>query len=102
MYVVCVTVHVVPGKAQEFIEATLKNAQGARYEPGNLRFDVAQAIDDENRFFLYEVYRSEEDFATHQKTPHYIAWRDEVQDWMAEKRVGVKHRSIFPSDNAWE
>lgn len=101
MYVVCVTVYVKPDHAEDFIAATLKNAQGARTEPGNLRFDVLRCIDDENRFFLYEVYKSEEDFAAHQKTEHYLTWRDTVNDWMAEKRQGIKHTSLFPEDSAF-
>ncbi|RJP20805.1 MAG: antibiotic biosynthesis monooxygenase [Candidatus Omnitrophota bacterium] len=101
MYVVCITVHVAPGRANDFIEATLKNASGTRKEPGNVRFDVLRAIDDENRFFLYEVYKTPADFTAHQQTKHYLNWRETVQDWMAEKRQGVKHRSIFPTDDEW-
>lgn len=101
MYVVCVTIYVKPGHETEFIEATMKNANGTRTEPGNLRFDVLQANDDSTRFFLYEVYRTEEDFVAHQKTQHYLTWRETVEDWMAKKREGVKHTSLFPSDSDW-
>ncbi len=101
MYVVCVTVHVVPGHADDFIQATLANARGTRQEPGNLRFDILRASEDENRFFLYEVYRTSEEFAAHQKTEHYLTWRETVQDWMAQKRQGVKHTSVFPEDGEW-
>ncbi|MDP8244300.1 MAG: antibiotic biosynthesis monooxygenase [Candidatus Hinthialibacter antarcticus] len=101
MYVVCVTVYVVPGKENEFIEATSLNHKGTRQEPGNLRFDVLQANDDPARFFLYEAYRSEDDFKAHQQTNHYLTWRETVQDWMAKKREGVKHTSLFPTDGDW-
>ena len=47
---------------------------------------------------LYEVYRSKDDFTAHQKTPHYLRWRDAVTDWMAQPRQGVKHRPIFFGD----
>jgi len=101
MYVVCVTIHVKPENTEEFIQATLKNARSTRNEPGNLRFDVLNATDDPNRFFLYECYKTPEDFSAHQQTKHYLDWRETVQDWMAEKRVGVKHNSIFPDDVDW-
>ena len=101
MYVVCVTVHVTEDKVAEFIAATLDNASGTRTEPGNVRFDVLQREDEPTRFFLYEVYRSAEDFAGHQQTPHYLRWREAVTPWMAEPRVGVKHRSLFPADERW-
>ena len=101
MYVVCVTVWVVPGHEEEFIRATEANHRGTRQEPGNVRFDVLRAQDDPGRFFLYEVYRSEEDFRAHQQTGHYLAWRETVADWMARKREGVKHASLFPADAAF-
>ena len=101
MYVVCVTVYVVPGKESAFIEATLKNASATRNEAGNLRFDVLQANDDNARFFLYEAYRTGDDFVAHQQTEHYLIWRETVQDWMAKKREGVRHTSLFPADSDW-
>jgi autoinducer 2-degrading protein len=101
MYAVCVSVHVKPEHVDVFVAAILANAHGTRHEPGNLRFDVLQREDDPSRFTLYEVYRSAEDFAAHQRTEHYLAWRERVADWMAEPRVGLKHRTLFPSDEAW-
>lgn len=102
MYVVCVTVRVKPEHADHFRSATLANARGTRAEPGNVRFDVLQAEDDPGRWFLYEAYRTKDEFAAHQRTPHYLAWKEAVAPWMAEPRQGVKHRSVFPeSDAGW-
>lgn len=101
MYVVCVTVQVKSGMTEPFTEVTLDNARNTRNEPGNLRFDVLRAEEDTNRFFLYEVYRQKEDFAAHQKTEHYLRWRETVVNMMAAPRQGVKHFSIFPEDGEW-
>lgn len=98
MYIVSVTVFVKPDFVQQFKEAVLDNASNTRREPGNLRFDVSQCVDDPNRFLLYEVYLSKEDFVRHQQTEHYIRWRDKVADWMAQPRQGVKHTPIFYGD----
>lgn len=98
MFVVAVTVFVVPGAADAFQQETLKNARGTRQEPGNVRFDVLRAEEDENRFLLYEVYESRDAFLSHQKTPHYLSWREAVAPMMAQPRQGVKHRSIFFGD----
>jgi (4S)-4-hydroxy-5-phosphonooxypentane-2,3-dione isomerase len=98
MYAVCVTIHVTPERAQDFITATLANARGTRSEAGNLRFDVLQAEDDPARFFLYEVYRTKDDFVAHQQTDHYLAWRAAVQDWMAQPRQGLRHHTLFFGD----
>lgn len=96
MYVVVVRVHVLAARVGDFSTATLQNATATRGEPGNLRFDVLQQIEDPSRFTLYEVYRSEADFKAHQQTPHYLTWRAAVADWMASPRVGEKHHSLFP------
>jgi autoinducer 2-degrading protein len=96
MYVVVVRVQVVPDQVDEFVEATRENARNTRNEPGNVRFDVLRANDDPNRFLLYEVYHSEQDFQAHQRTPHYLAWKERVAPMMAAPRVGEKHTSLFP------
>lgn len=101
MYVVCVTVLVESGKENDFVEATLSNARNTRQEPGNRRFDVLQSEADPCQFFLYEVYRSPEAFASHQQTEHYLHWSETVADWMARPRQGVRHLSVFPSDSEW-
>jgi autoinducer 2-degrading protein len=101
MYVVCVTVHVQPEQAEAFISATIENARQTRMEPGNVRFDVLQCEAEPAQFFLYEVYRTKEDFARHQQTPHYLRWRETVGPWMAQPRQGVRHQSLFPGDEGW-
>jgi (4S)-4-hydroxy-5-phosphonooxypentane-2,3-dione isomerase len=101
MYVVCVSICVKDGRAEAFAAASLANARATRGEPGNLRFDVLRRLDDPNRFSFYEAYRTAEDFAAHQKTGHYLQWREAVADWMAEPRVGLKHESLFPGEDGW-
>jgi autoinducer 2-degrading protein len=98
MYVVCVTVHVKPPTVGPFIQATLENARKTRQETGNIRFDVLRAEEDPSRFLLYEAYRTQEDFAAHQQTEHYLRWKQAVADWMAQPRQGVRHRSLFFGD----
>jgi autoinducer 2-degrading protein len=101
MYVVCVTARVIPGKESDFIEATKQNYLGTRQEPGNVRFDVLQKDDDPTQFFLYEAYRTADDFRSHQQTAHYLQWRETVAPWMAQKRQGIKHQSLLPADTDW-
>ena len=98
MYVVCVTVWVKPGHEQDFVAATRENHHATRREPGNVRFDVLGKEDDPSQFFLYEVYRSRDDFAAHQKTPHYLTWKETVAPLMAQPRQGIKHLSLLPDD----
>ena len=101
MFVLCVAVHVKEPHLEAFVAAILENASGTRREPGNVRFDVLEQEQDSCRFLLYEVYRTFEDFTAHQKTPHYLEFKETVADWMAEPRVGVRYRNLFPADPDW-
>ena len=101
MYVVCVTVKVKPGRGDEFAEVARRDHEGTIQEPGNLRFDVLRAVTpaapgEPELFFLYEVYRSEADFLAHQQTPHFLLFREESADLMAEPRQSVKYTSLLP------
>ena len=91
MRITCVHVHVKPENVEEFRDAILENQKGTIQEPGNIRFDIHQQADDPCRFMLYEVFESDEAAMKHKETPHYLKWRDTVQDYMAEPRVGVKY-----------
>ena len=95
MYIVAVTVFVKPEFIEPFIAATLDNARNTRLEPNNIRWDFSQAEGEAGRFLLYEVYKSKDDFISHQQTPHYLRWKEAVADWMAQPRQGVKHKPIF-------
>lgn len=100
MIVNVVTVHVKPEHIPEFLAATLCNHKGSREEPGNLRFDVLQSVDDPGRVLLYEVFASQSAVEAHRLTGHYLAWRDKVEPWMARPRVGLSHHVIAPTDPA--
>jgi (4S)-4-hydroxy-5-phosphonooxypentane-2,3-dione isomerase len=96
MTVTCVYVHVKPEFIKAFIDATRENHLESVKEPGNLRFDLIQQVNDPGRFMIYEAYNSEEAAAAHKTTPHYLTWRDRVNDFMAEPRNGVKYHIIEP------
>ena len=96
MHVTMVHVQVKPEHVEAFITATAANHLGSIAEPGNRRFDVLQDKDDATRFILYEVYATGEDAAAHKQTAHYLAWRDQVAEMMAEPRRGVPYIGLFP------
>ncbi len=102
MYVVCVQVHVKPEFVDQFIVATQDNHEHTRRdEPGNVRWDLIQAEDDPTRFMIYEVYRTQEDFPTHQQTAPFLGWKEAVTDWMAEPRSRMVYANVFPADQDW-
>jgi (4S)-4-hydroxy-5-phosphonooxypentane-2,3-dione isomerase len=97
MIVTCVYVHVKPEAVEEFINASALNHLEAVREQGNLRFDFVQQADDPCRFMFYEAYETEEDLTVHKNTPHYLKWRETVQDMMAEPRKGMRYNIIQPA-----
>ena len=92
-----VQIQVKPECIDAFREAALVNARLSVQEPGNVRYEVHQQLDDPARFLLFEIYRSPEDHAAHRETPHYKAWRDAVAPMMAVPRVGTKFAGLFPA-----
>ena len=100
MYIVAVTVHVLADRVGDFIAATRANADNTRKEPHNLRFDVVQVLDEPTQFMLYEVYDSVDGFSSHQKTAHYLAWKEKVAPWMAKPRTSIKCREIYPTERS--
>ncbi len=102
MYIVCVQVHVKPEFVDDFIKASKENHEQTRKnEPANVRWDLSQQENDPTHFFIYEVYRTKEDFPAHQQTPHYLKWKETVADWMAEPRVGTRFLNLYPNDGDW-
>ena len=98
MHVTMVHVVVKPERVGDFIEVTKQNHLESVKEPGNLRFDVLQSTENPCRFVLYEAYEDAEDSSAHKATAHYLRWREQVANWMAEPRVGVTYRGICPPD----
>ena len=102
MIVTSVTVYVQKSHVEAFKAACIENHENSVKEPGNLRFDVLQCMDDPCRFLLYEAYETEAAALAHRDTAHYLKWRQTVEPWMAKPREGVRHSVIAPRDrNKW-
>ena len=103
MYVACIHVEVLPNRRDEFIRATMENARNTVQEPGNLRFDIIQDMDNPNKFMLYEAYRDVDGMVNHKKTTHYLRWRDNVASLFAKDRQRCDYYSLFPEkQEEWE
>ena len=90
---------------QEFIDSiTLDSIGSTNEEPGCLRFDVYQNLNDPTELYLYEVYSNADAFEYHRGTPHIKKWQETVKDMYDESRKGQNGRrgkNIWPPDN-WE
>lgn len=98
MILTAVEIHVKQEHIHDFIEATITNHRGALQEPGCLRFDLLQSLEDPAFFMLHETYESQEAAALHKKTAHYLTWRDAVAPWMEKPRTSVVLKVIAPAE----
>lgn len=101
MLVVHVHVRVLPDRVDDFLAATLTNAQASLLEPGVLRFDVLRDDTDPAHVVLVEAYRDADAAAAHKQTAHYATWRDTVADMMAEPRASARFSAVFPAPERW-
>ena len=77
MFTLLVQLQVKADLLDEFRTAILKNAElSVQRDPGCVRFDVLQHQDDSTRWFLYEVYDSEQAWLEHRKAPHFLAFME--------------------------
>ena len=97
--------YVMEENVDEFIDSiTLDSIGSTNEEPGCLRFDVYQNVNDPTELYLYEVYSNADAFEYHRGTPHIKNWKETVNDMYDESRKGQNGRrgkNIWPPDN-WE
>ena len=109
LHVIHAPQYVQADKVDDFIAAVTLDGIGSTHEePGCLRFDVYQNIEDPTELYLYEVYVNSAAFDYHVATPHIKQWRDTVADWYDEERrdasmagnMGARRgRNVWPADN---
>lgn len=97
MHVTVVHIHVKPEHVAGFLEAIRENHERSVNEPGNLRFDILQSVDDPTRFVTYMAYGDEAAAQAHRRTGHYLEFRDRVADWMVEPRENVVYDGLLPA-----
>ena len=97
MIINAVWILVKKGHEADFIAATKKNYEGSIREPGILRFDFAQDEKDGRRFFLYEVFTSDDAIMAHRETAHYKTWKEVATPWMEEPRKATRYLPVVPA-----
>jgi autoinducer 2-degrading protein len=69
-----------------FRERLLRHARMSHdTEPGCHRFDIHQETNDPTLFLLIEIYADEIAFDAHRSSAHYLAFREDVKDWVTER-----------------
>ena len=93
-----VKLHIKEESIEDFKKISFYNSENSRREPGCLRFDVLQNEENLSMFFLYEIYKGDDDIAHHRTTEHYQKWRDTVADMMSQPREVVKAAALCPAE----
>ncbi len=87
-HVVLVIVRVRPESLGDFETALLHNAaQSVALDPGCLRFDVSQDLEDPTRWVMHEVYDTPAAHAAHRQSVHFQAYDAVAQRAVTEKVV---------------
>jgi quinol monooxygenase YgiN len=75
MVVLTATFKVVEGKGDDIELEFKKLAPKVLKDPGAVAYAIHRAVDDPNKFFIYEQYESQDAFKYHQQTEHFKAYR---------------------------
>ena len=101
MHILHVHLKVKPERIDEFIAASVENAQNSVREAGCVRFDIVQDTADPSHFEFIEVYRDQAAHASHRDSEHYKTWAGLAEEMMAEPRSRNLYRNIYPPDDAF-
>ena len=101
MVIMIVEVTVKAGMEHEFLELIENDALHSEAdEPGCLRFDVLQDVEDPAKYYFYEVYRDEAAHQAHMQTPHPQRIDARMHDLFAAATVHVT-RNVVPAGPAF-
>ncbi|WP_027856844.1 putative quinol monooxygenase [Marinobacterium jannaschii] len=88
MYCIVVKNQLKPGCRDAYLAAMLPNAKASvEHEPGCLVFDVLEAREEPDTFYLYEIYQSEAALQAHKETGHYLSSRPLIADLLQSTSV---------------
>jgi quinol monooxygenase YgiN len=92
MFVLQVNIRIKPENVDTFMAKLAANASEARKEPGCKQFEVLVDPKDRAAIMLYEVYKDEAAFETHQQTAHFKKYVAEAVPMLASRERHVWKR----------
>ena len=103
MYVVLGTIKVKPAHLPAFLAHVREHAANSLREPGCVRYDVLQDLEDPYTVCLYEVFRSEADLRLHHTQDYYARWMAMSRDWRDSTAYSRRVlRNVHPVDAEWD
>jgi quinol monooxygenase YgiN len=88
-YLVIAHLRAKAGEEERVAEGLRINEAASRQEPGVLEWIAYRSTSDPRAFVLYEVYRTEADFAAHRETAHFARYVAEVVPLLEVREVST-------------
>ena len=85
MIIITVEVNVKPEYREEAIPVALQMAQASQAESGCLAYQFYTDLQDPNKFFLFELWETEEALADHGETAHMAEFRQQLPKLLASE-----------------
>jgi autoinducer 2-degrading protein len=89
MLAIVVNFEILPDTESQTIAALEANAEGARTEPGCLKWEWSRRVDDPNRFAIYELYTDQAAIDAHKSSDHFAEWLEVLPSFLKEKTAGI-------------
>ena len=88
MYIVLNIIHVKAGHLAEFLDGVCIHARHSASEPGCVRYEVMQDVNNPQIVCLNEVFQDEAAFREHLTHDYYKHWMSISRDWRhSEDRI---------------
>ncbi len=88
-----------PGQSEVLGQRLLALVGPTRQEPGCLRYEIYRANDSVDRWFVYEDWRSPDDFAGHMQAPYVAAFMRDLDEFCSQApEIRSFERQSDPAD----
>ena len=91
--VLVVNIRIKPENGQKFMAEVIANAKAARSEAGCLQFDVLVDKEDPTKIMLFEIYKDDAAFASHQQTAAFKYYIEHAVPLLASRERTFMRRA---------
>ena len=94
MVILTAIMRVAEGKGDEVAREFKKLTPKVLKDPGAITYIVHRAVDDPNKFLIYEQYEDQDAFKYHVQTEHFKAYRQATKDFYVGQSEIVFYNKI--------
>jgi len=103
MYTVLGFNKIMPGRVDDYIENMRICAEKTNQEPGCIRYEVMQDVDDPTVMCLFQIFTDEAAYRAHQESEHHRVWIELSGGWRdpgARTRNELRYITPAPAKSA--